>query len=581
MHTDRARVMTGRWRKTRVFIILGIVEATKSNDFSSSSHTTPRASTTMATADVPSTHHTRTVAVLLGSAGGVSGAGSGARPSADATALVKWSLARGILNPHTDRLVAVHCVELSPLVTSCARVVTEPVTENTHPEWMPLSLVSAFKEFTANEGGKGASALRLETSLPQKEALVKFLSGDLFGNVTGTFQNSPSNDWNLTGAPPPGAVDLVLVGTRDNLGTGDAIKRFVLGSVSRFVLESNPVPVCVVRQRDARKAQGFGNDHSFVKRGKNSVTSLQSPHHTRASSFPGNWHLGVDEKEDDDDGEDTKDTSFVPDLSNLSLQSDTATIRSDPFALPRTTQLAHPKVTGNVVCVSHDGGPDGVALVRWALRNIVRPDDRAIIIAHVTSSESLSDEFSGPSSIVSQLLQLSDDDVTHAFAKFRNLEPTPATTPASSVVVVGTGDSTANTLGPFLPPGSSDAISNKWGLGALLKISEERGADLLIVGSRGKERKTTLRRKDTPHVSALDIPPLDETQNVAPLLRSNVSSSSIASNVSSASDVVGEVGGQRGGKRRGAGGAARTCARLAPCAVLAVPSHAMDAFRPE
>jgi hypothetical protein len=222
-----------------------------------------------------------------------------------------------------------------------------------------------------------------------------------------------------------------------------------------------------------------------------------------------------------------------------------------------------------------------VALVRWALRNIVRPDDRAIIIAHVTSSESLSDEFSGPSSIVSQLLQLSDDDVTHAFAKFRNLEPTPATTPASSVVVVGTGDSTANTLGPFLPPGSSDAISNKWGLGALLKISEERDADLLIVGSRGKERKTTLRRKDTPHVSALDIPPLDETQNVAPLLRSNVSSSSIASNVSSASDVVGEVGGQRDGKRRGAGGAARTCARLAPCAVLAVPTHAMDAFRPE
>ena len=589
--------------------------------------------------EVPPQKKTRTVAVLLGSAGGVSGAGSGARPSNDAKALVKWALSRGVLSPLHDRLVAVHCVELSPLVTSTARVVTDPVVGGViHPQWMPPALASAFSRFTKKQGGKGASALRLETALPAQEALTKFLSGDLFGKVTGTFDASPPNDWNLTGAPPKDAVDLVLVGTRDGEGfvsAGDFIKRAVLGSVSKFVLKKNPVPVLVVRQKDARRASGFGNDKEFTQPGSifdsiaSSVSDNESmqlgggasvgPNLKHATSFPGNWRVdeNVDTDADDDSFDDVygdvlrgnalptdhaygtegvntkslRDDVFgnalqddacgteggknsLPDLSNLSLRpTDTSAELTHTHTVHTTTKavVTYRKIFGNVVCVAHDGGEDGCALVRWALRFVVRPDDRAIVVVHVCgrSPDSLTLEFEGDSTSVSKALQQSDDDVTHAFAQFRKLTPAPTTTPASSVIVVGDDDVTksdsSSKLGPYLPPGSNDTIQNKWGLGALLKTSSDRGADLLILGSRGHAGKSVLR-KDTPF---------------APALTSSESASSIASNVSSLASTGAGAGPPVKTHRRGAGGAAKTCARLAPCAVLAVPSHALQAFRKE
>ena len=417
--------------------------------------------------------------------------------------------------------------------------------------------------------------MRLETALSAQEALTKFLSGDLFGKVTGTFDASPPNDWNLTGAPPKDAVNLVLVGTRDGEGfvsAGDFIKRAVLGSVSKFVLEKNPVPVLVVRQKDARRASGFGNDKEFTQPGSifdsiaSSVSDNESmqlgggasvgPNLKHATSFPGNWRVdeNVDADADDDSFDDVygdalptdhtygtegvntkslRDDVFgnalqddacgteggknsLPDLSNLSLRpTGTSAELTHTHTVHTTTKavVTYRKIFGNVVCVAHDGGEDGCALVRWALRFVVRPDDRAIVVG--------------------------DDDVTKS-------------------------DSSSK-LGPYLPPGSNDTIQNKWGLGALLKTSSDRGADLLILGSRGHAGKSVLR-KDTPF---------------APALTSSESASSIASNVSSLASTGAGAGPPVKTHRRGAGGAAKTCARLAPCAVLAVPSHALQAFRKE
>jgi hypothetical protein len=45
-------------------------------------------------------------------------------------------------------------------------------------------------------------------------------------------------------------------------------------------------------------------------------------------------------------------------------------------------------LTGNVLCVAHDGGEDGVALVRWTLRTLLRSTDRAIVVVHVAPGHS-------------------------------------------------------------------------------------------------------------------------------------------------------------------------------------------------
>jgi hypothetical protein len=224
-----------------------------------------------------------------------------------------------------------------------------------------------------------------------------------------------------------------------------------------------------------------------------------------------------------------------------------------------------PPVTGNVLCVAHDGGEDGVALVRWTLRTLLRSTDRAVVVVHVapgrspaalaaafgternTERNTASSPGSGP--VADALLQ-SDEDVARAVAAFRRERPPPATAPASSVLVVGAGEvperaetpgplpsahdtvtrapsrntrvgnRVASGLGPFLPPGSAEAgFHEKWGLGALLRAASERSADVLVVGSRRLKRRIV------------------------------------------------------------SGGAARACARLAPCAALAVPADALAPFR--
>ena len=129
--------------------------------------------------DARATRPTRDVALFLGSAGGVSGKGSGASPSQDALNLVRWSLARGFLDPRRDKLVAVHVSELNPLATSRTRVTHELVTPSEFPEWMPPALAHAFGRFAARGGGKGAAAALVESPLAPAEALVRFVSGAL------------------------------------------------------------------------------------------------------------------------------------------------------------------------------------------------------------------------------------------------------------------------------------------------------------------------------------------------------------------------------------------------------------------
>jgi hypothetical protein len=173
------------------------------------------------------------------------------------------------------------------------------------------------------------------------------------------------------------------------------------------------------------------------------------------------------------------------------------------------------------VCVAHDGGEDGIALVRWTLRTIFSSHDRALVIVHVapgTSPDSLANAIDATP--VADALKTSDDDVARFVAAFRDEDPSPSTAPASSTLLVSSHGHTQRGLGPFLPPGSGESGGNdKWGLGALLLAASERSADVLVVGSR------------------------------------------------------------RLSSRLVAGGAARTCARLAPCAVLAVPADALEPFR--
>ena len=598
---------------------------------------------------------TRDVAILLGSAGGVSGKGSGASPSQDAVNLVRWSLARGFLDPRRDRLVAVHCSELNPLTASGTRVTHELVTPSEFPEWMPPALAHAFGRFAARGGGKGAAAALLESPLAPAEALVRFVSGELRGVAEGRhsarlaafraeraprFARGASAAAARDGTTPHGAsseeplepfpvdlwpaedlvpsrrslrgddeattpaFDLVLVGASDrNEGAFGALRRAAMGSVSRRVLERSPAPVLVVRARDARRASGFGNDAAFAPpRGKLSETASSTARrtdangHARSRSFPGNWRMLVDEEEEGDgngivlsssgrgtahetnEANETTESRSESRSGSSRVRDEGGTVRAGP--VPSADALVHriprvpvcvretrnvPPVTGNVLCVAHDGGEDGVALVRWTLRTLLRSTDRAVVVVHVapghspaalaaafgteTNTESTT-QSPGLGPVADALLQ-SDEDVARAIAAFRRERPPPATAPASSVLVVGAGEApelaetqgplpsahdtvtgassrsrvgnrVAAGLGPFLPPGSAEGsrgFHEKWGLGALLRAASERSADVLVVGSRRLKRRIV------------------------------------------------------------SGGAARACARLAPCAALAVPADALAPFR--
>ena len=545
--------------------------------------------------DARTTPPTRDVALFLGSAGGVSGKGSGASPSQDAVNLVRWSLARGLLDPGRDRLVAVHATQLNPLATSATLVTHELVTPTEFPEWMPPALAHAFGRFATRGGGRGAAAALLESPLAPAEALARFVSGALRGEAEGkvspklrdarerTNEGSsfpvadlwpaedvvPSRRRRGDGDVP--AFDLVLVGASDKNGFGfgfEALRRAVLGSVSRRVLELSPTPVLVARARDASRASGFGNDAAFApamrENARDHAGSRARPEkgHARTSSFPGNWRVLVDEeieaeraearselgrpeRHERDGATDAIETSNAPEtrVAETSVAA-TTVARSRRASSPSLTEsralpLRVAPVTGNVICVAHDGGEDGVALVRWTLRVVLRASDRAFVAVHVapgTDSPAALAAALEPAlrSPVSAALLQSDQDVARAVAAFREERPPPATAPASSVLVVDAGTRASRGfgknerarregLGPFLPLGSASARTRgsdeKWGLGALLRAASERSADVLVVGSRRLER------------------------------------------------------------RRAAGGAARTCARLAPCAVLAVPADALGPFR--
>ena len=243
---------------------------------------------------------TRDVALLLGSAGGVSGKGSGASPSQDALNLVRWSLARGFLDPRRDRLVAVHCSELNPLTASTARVTHELVTPSEFPEWMPPALAHAFGRFAARGGGKGAAAALLESPLApprrssgsspassaasprrhsarlaafaergcgipprRRETGRRRTAHRLYAlGIRIRYHRYRAFRWTLA----RGRRGAVAASTRrrrcarstsfwsaraTKRSAFEALRRAALGSVSRRVLERSPAPVLVVRARDA------------------------------------------------------------------------------------------------------------------------------------------------------------------------------------------------------------------------------------------------------------------------------------------------------------------------------------------
>ena len=458
--------------------------------------------------DARTTPPTRDVALFLGSAGGVSGKGSGASPSQDAVNLVRWSLARGLLDPGRDRLVAVHATQLNPLATSATLVTHELVTPTEFPEWMPPALAHAFGRFATRGGGRGAAAALLESPLAPAEALARFVSGALRGEAEGkvspklrdarerTNEGSsfpvadlwpaedvvPSRRRRGDGDVP--AFDLVLVGASDKNGFGfgfEALRRAVLGSVSRRVLELSPTPVLVARARDASRASGFGNDAAFApamrENARDHAGSRARPEkgHARTSSFPGNWRVLVDEeieaeraearselgrpeRHERDGATDAIETSNAPEtrVAETSVAA-TTVARSRRASSPSLTEsralpLRVAPVTGNVICVAHDGGEDGVALVRWTLRVVLRASDRAFVAVHVapgTDSPAALAAALEPAlrSPVSAALLQSDQDVARAVAAFREERPPPATAPASSVLVVDAGTSASRGFG--------------------------------------------------------------------------------------------------------------------------------------
>ena len=96
-----------------------------------------------------------------------------------------------------------------------------------------------------------------------------------------------------------------------------------------------------------------------------------------------------------------------------------------------------PPLVGNAVCVAHDGGEDGIALVRWTLRTIFSSHDRALVIVHVapgTSPDSIANAIDATP--VAEALITSDDDVNRFVKAFRDEDPPFATAPASSTLLV-------------------------------------------------------------------------------------------------------------------------------------------------
>ena len=187
-------------------------------------------------------------------------------------------------------------------------------------------------------------------------------------------------------------------------------------------------------------------------------------------------------------------------------------------------------LTGNVLCVAHDGGEDGVALVRWTLRTLLRSTDRAIVVVHVAPGHSpaaLAAAFGternaernttrspgGASSptrcCVRTRTWRAPSRRSAASARRRRRRPrAPCSWPVRGGA--GTRRNAGSSplgarhrdarvvaesrwkkgLGPFLPPGSAEGgFHEKWGLGALLRAASERSADVFVVGSRRLKRR--------------------------------------------------------------------------------------------
>jgi hypothetical protein len=102
----------------------------------------------------PNARKGRTVALLISAAGGVSGVGSGARPSPDAVALCNFALQK-VLDPATDNLVAVHAIDLG-LGRGRGAVEVPAPPHAPPPGWFPPALAAAFPTL------RRATAVQLE-----------------------------------------------------------------------------------------------------------------------------------------------------------------------------------------------------------------------------------------------------------------------------------------------------------------------------------------------------------------------------------------------------------------------------------
>ena len=143
-------------------------------------------------------------------------------------------------------------------------------------------------------------------------------------------------------------------------------------------------------------------------------------HHERMDSWPGNWHLVVSDDSDSDDVDEGDSDLDVEEERNTNVDSEAADgallgAVEDSFAAVRLAGVtSFPSVSSssptsggggcginikrNVICVAHDGGEMGTALVNWTLRKLVRPGDRAMMVVHVTPSTpgALAAEWSAP-----------------------------------------------------------------------------------------------------------------------------------------------------------------------------------------
>ena len=299
---------------------------------------------------------------------GVSGKGSGASPSQDALNLVRWSLARGFLDPRRDRLVAVHCNELNPLTASTARVTHELVTPSEFPEWMPPALAHAFGRFAARGGGKGAAAALLESPLAPAEALVRFVSAGSAasprgGTRLGSRRFAPSRGSRARdrrgGARRDDAARRIVSTHSGSVSIITVIKRAVPGGPlargrrgavaattrrrrvrarvrPRFGRRERPKrrrvrgaaprraglgePACSGTQSRARagracarRAPSLGvRERRRVRAAAGARARENAKGHARSRSFPGNWRMLVDEDEEEMG---TVSSSVLPDVA--------------------------------------------------------------------------------------------------------------------------------------------------------------------------------------------------------------------------------------------------------------------------